>query len=134
MKAVPMPKKQRRSKKQGTKKRSKSQEKSIIVGLHDAVKHVKRVAPPEAQSDFRHLLASLEKKIQSGVAKPEPAIHSKVKQNIRNLNMEIRRLKWATLGLKTSQPRSPSSHKIKLSLKRLDSLLRLPGDDDIDVP
>jgi hypothetical protein len=129
-----MPKKQPRSKKQSTKKRSKRQERSTIAGLHDVVKHVRRVAPPEAQSDFRHLLASLEKKIQSGVAKPEPAIHSKVKQNIRDLNMEIRRLKWATLGLKASPPRSPSSHRIKLSLQRLDSLLRLPGDDDIDVP
>jgi len=129
-----MPKKQPRSKKQGTKKRSKRQQRSTIAGLHDVVKHVRRVAPPEAQSDFRHLLASLEKKMKSGVAKPEPAIHFKVKQNIRNLNMEIKRLKWATLRLKASKPRFPPSHKIKLSLKRLDSLLRLPGDDDIDVP
>lgn len=129
-----MPKKQPRSKKQGTKKRSKRRERSTIAGLHDVVKHVRRVAPTEAQSDFRHLLASLEKKIKSGVAKPEPAIDSKVRQSIRNLNMEIRRLKSATFGLKASKPGPPSSHKIRLSLRRLDSLLRLPGDDDIDVP
>ena len=99
-----MPKKQVRSKKQITKKRSKRHEKSIIVGLHDVVKHVRRAAPAEAQNDFRHLLASLEKKIKSGVAKPEAAIHSEVKQNIRNLNMEIRRVKYATLGVKASKP------------------------------